>query len=333
MAEPIVILPDPQPSAGTPEELLAVLPHLLGAHPRDMVVIAGLALAGDGGQQLASAAAYTVTPDLSGDVAATVTADHVQHAVTVLPRHGADRIAAVAYLSADRAAMASRLVGHYAAGAGLTVLGQFGADRDVYWYPDHPDIVFPYDADHPVTAPYRARRAPLGDLPSAADLIFRPGDPAYASVQYSAGIARKELAAADGSVPAYLTGTEAITAALAAQRDGRSLSDLETARLAVLLDEDPRLVEIARDMIAAAGRDDTAHLDLWQFVTCLSPDAFAAAPATLMAYAAFRYGNPLLADAALHRVSRDAIEYLPADTLHAQLSYGIPAAFTTGARP
>jgi hypothetical protein len=80
----------------------------------------------------------------------------------------------------------------------------------------------------------------------------------------------------------------------------------------------------------ARGRLDPAHrradLKLWTDLTRLAAPGYEAAPATLLAHAAWRAGNGALANVALDRALADDPGYPLACALHRVLALGAPPA-------
>jgi hypothetical protein len=101
----------------------------------------------------------------------------------------------------------------------------------------------------------------------------------------------------------------------------RPLSDAEVARLSAWL----RHIEV-RDtawcLLDSAGPDN--HLDLWQQVTGRAAPGYVAAPATLLAFAAWLAGRGALAQCALDRVFDEDPGYSLGCLLADALATGLP---------
>lgn len=315
MHSPVVILPGPRPQADTPEALLAVLPCLLGARPAGMTVITGFA-PGDP-RHAAGVAAYRFGAPRKFDEDV---ADHVQHALTVLPRHGLARFTVAFYLPERDAARAEKITAYYAGMTGFEVT-QLAADGDVYWDPARSDTVFLCDDGHPAASLYQGLRDPLPFPPGCQDLRPSRADALRGKVQaFLSGPAAEDLRGPDGPDIALGLAT-AEAAASAWQADGRIPAG-DIARLLTLL---RGLEDILREQLAAApAADAEQNLDMWEFIAGCAPAGAAAAPATLLAVAALKHGSPLLAAAALSLALADDKHYLPAQVLRDQLAYGVP---------
>jgi hypothetical protein len=122
--------------------------------------------------------------------------------------------------------------------------------------------------------------------------------------------------------PMEIAGGRAVLAAIRAyQADGSITGHDQAAWLLRVLAEDQ-----ARDMawaLTVPGQRE-AHLRLWTDLTRLAPDEYAAAPACLLALAAWQDGNGILASLALDRALAASPGYYLARFLRAALDSGAP---------
>jgi Domain of unknown function (DUF4192) len=130
------------------------------------------------------------------------------------------------------------------------------------------------------------------------------------------------LAAHPSSLPESLllgAGMSAVDAAVATVADGRSVSDEEIAWLALLLINLP-VRDYAWDLVGANVR---LHVELWSEVVRLADPDLAAAPATLLTYAAWRAGEGATTSIALERALAADPNYSMAHLLRQTIEGGI----------
>jgi hypothetical protein len=118
-------------------------------------------------------------------------------------------------------------------------------------------------------------------------------------------------------------GIRALIQAVRRHVDGGRLTDPELGRLTLLMSRvDVRDLCWAR--ITAAGAQLDVHLDLWRDVTRRARVDLAAAPATLLGYAAWRAGNGALARVAIERALDADPAYPMAQLVGEALDRGLP---------
>jgi hypothetical protein len=309
-----------------PVDVLAAVPYLIGYQPTDSVVVLAMR-----GRRLY----FTVRDDLPGPGASP---DGIGAAIDdlrdVVLRQRVSGVLLVAYGPEQRARRV--LFGLRSAfdSAGLAILEMLRADDGRYWSylcgnPDccPPDGV-PYDI-HSSPVPAAATVAGCVAMPDreAYESLVRPEDGpglvAVAEATVRAGDRLLTLVSAGGQPAVLAAGRVAIDDAVAAQLDGGRVEDDDLAWLTVLLTSIP-----VRDMALSAitgppGRLES-HRALWMDVFRRAAPAFAAAPGSLFAFAAWRCGEATLARLALDRVLDVKPGYNLASLLHRIVAAGLP---------
>src|SRR5262245_49415121 len=281
-------------------DLLALVPYVIGFHPAESLVALGV-------RDLR--VVFGVRVDLPGPdepvepvveyVAGVVVRQRV-NAATVIGYGPADRVDRV--LPAARRAMAER---------GLLIHDVLRVDAGRYWSYGcpHPECAgtdgVPFDV---TTSPVTAALAYSGEvaLPDRAALVAMVAPvtgPARESMRDATLRAEQRLLAllAPASSPAVLhrtmltAGDRAVREAMARQRAGKRLTDDEVAWLTLLL--------TSTDVRDAAWRlGDRQHdVALWADVLRRAEPDLVAAPAALLAFAAWQDGNGALAGLAVDR--------------------------------
>lgn len=120
-------------------------------------------------------------------------------------------------------------------------------------------------------------------------------------------------------------GEAAVHAAVRRYADGGRLDDDELAWLTVLLLSVP-----VRDVAWQVATSERPHLDLWRDVTRRCDPELVAAPASLLAFAAWRAGDGVLAMVALERALAEDPSYPMAHLLLEALQRGIPPSALDG---
>ena len=329
--------PEPGPvpvRMGSPGELLAVVPHLLGFVPQASLVVMGTAPPRD-------RIKVTLRYDLPDPPGAGVAADIAAHAVGVVGSQQLTAMTAVGYgaeVLVDPVAYALR---DAARQAGIDLRDVLRVEDGRYWSyacGDEaccPAAGTPFDpaassaaaamtaagisvlADRAEVA---ARVAPVGgstaaSMREATRRAERHASQLLAKVRKSArlGAARQMIAAA---------GLTAVGTMIAAYRGGGSYAtDYQIAWITVAL----RDLRVRDD---AWARMDPAHLDahrrLWIDVTRRAQPGYVAAPAALLAFVAWQAGDGALANVALDRALADEPRYSMALLLRQVITAGAP---------
>lgn len=274
-------------------DLLAVVPYLLGFHPADSVVL--LALRGREiiFQVRADLPDPRDVPDLSSRLAAVVRRQAPTSAIVLGYGSGARLTPLVLGV---RAAVEA---------AGIPVLDALRVEDGRYWsylcaVPSCcPPDGRPYDL---AASPVLAEAVLEGHviLPSRAALERRlvPVDgPDRRAMTLATTRARERLSALGGVRRLVRAGRAAVDDAVRRHRGGVPLSDDEVAWLSLVLVHRP-----VRDRAWASVVDDFAtHMALWTDVLRRCEPQLVVAPATLLAFAAWRAGDGAVASVALSR--------------------------------
>jgi hypothetical protein len=308
---------------GSPLTLLAVVPGLLGFEPADSIVVIGT---GQPGAEVQLTLRYDL-PDPAARRGAAAIADGVTGILTV--QH-ITTAAAVAYGPDSAVAPVADALRARAAEAGIALTEVLRAEGDRYWsYVCSnprccPPEGTPFDlADHPVARAFAAsgRRvlAPAdGDQATAMRLATRKAERQLTTrVGQTTGarhrIARRRLVAA--------VGQPMIVDAISRYRAGDTLGPEPAAWLTVALRE----LRVRDDAWARMLPEyNAAHTRLWSDLTRLAQPGYVAAPASLLAFAAWQAGDGALANIALDRALADDPRYSMARLLRRALDSGAP---------
>jgi len=316
---------------GSADGILAVVPHLLGFHPRDSLVMLGI---GGPHARIRLAFRYDL-PDPPDEELAT---DIAAHATTVLARQKLTMAIAVGYGSGEVVTPVVEVVAHALLKAGVNVQDVLRVHGGRYWSylcgdsdccP--PDGV-PYDlAGHPASAALAAAgltvRADRAELASTIAPVTDAAGPMREAVERTrerAGALIDVGAAAAGGdpfLPIADAGRRSVKQAITRYRRGGALTDDdEIAWLGVTL-ADLRVRDDAWARMDPQFHD--AHLRLWIDLVRRLPADCVAPPAALLAFTAWQAGDGALASVAIERALEADPDYsmalLVADALHAGL--------------
>src|SRR5580704_13838644 len=332
---PDALQPDPvQVRAGSPDSLLAIVPHLLGFVPQASLVVIGMEAPHD---RIKVTLRYDL-PDPSG---AGASADIAAHAVGVIGSQRLATLVAVGYGPGPLVDPVAAALGAAAQRAGIDVLDILRVEDGHYWSylcADEdccPAAGTPFDpgvhsaaaamgsagnqvlADRAAVA---ARVAPLGGIAAesmrqATRRAERHAAQLLAKVRKSSRIgAARRLIAAEG--------LNAVGATIATYRAGGKYStDYQIAWITVAL-RDLRVRDDAWARMDPAHAD--AHRRLWIDVTRRAQPGYVAAPAALLAFVAWQSGDGALANVALDRAVADEPRYSMALLLRQVISAGAP---------
>lgn len=332
----------------SPTDLLALVPCVLGFHPQDSLVL--VVLAAEGGNL--HARVDLVREDVDIDAA-------VESLLPAVRRVGARTVALVAYT--DDCFLAEEAVDELAealAAVDVEVVIALRAEADRWWALGCEDDAYPsegspYDVrEHPITAQsvldgkvtFPSRRA-LADSLIGSDVddieaVAEAADEAMRRFREAAG---QDMLHVDGDVipfPAHATSgarqhlvAEGLWVRDRVRRylDTREpLDSDEAGRLAVAL------VNIAvRDVAwSEMTRENAAsHVELWRDLVRRTPHDLLAAPAALLAFAAWLSGDGALAWCALDRCQEAEPGYSLAGLLTQALVAAIPPSTWTPVPP
>jgi hypothetical protein len=329
--------PEPAPvrvRTGSPGELLAVVPHLLGFVPQASLVVMGTAPPRD-------RVKVTLRYDLPDPPGAGVAADIAAHAVGVVGSQQLTAMTAVGYgpeVLVDPVAYALR---DAALQAGIDLRDVLRVEDRRYWSyacGDEaccPAAGTPFDpaAGSAAAAMTAAGISVLADRTEVAARVAPVGGSSAASMRQATGRAERHasqllakirksarLGAARQMIAA--AGLNAVGAMIAAYRGGGSYAtDYQIAWITVAL----RDMRVRDD---AWARMDPAHLEahrrLWIDVTRRAQPGYVAAPASLLAFVAWQAGDGALANVALDRALADEPRYSMALLLRQVITAGAP---------
>ena len=307
-------------------DMIAAVPYLLGFHPSESVVVVALR-----GRRVVFAARGDLPapgqPAAQRAAAASITA--------VVGRQGAEAATVIGYGPAELVTPAVDAVRDALARAGLRLLDALRVTGGRYWsyLCDNPECCpaagTPFDAAS-TTVAAAATFAGQVALPDRAALVHQIA-PVEGSSRESMGqaTARAEDRLArllDGAPSRDLlggrtqrrAGESAVSEAFDRHRLGAGLTDDEVAWLSLLLTHLP-----VRDHAWERTGIEEWHRALWTDVVRRAEDGLVAAPATLLAGAAWRAGQGALAVAALERALDDRPDYSLALLLEEALRNGI----------
>ncbi|GAA1850425.1 DUF4192 domain-containing protein [Asanoa iriomotensis] len=304
-------------------DLIASVPYLLGFHPTESIVV--IAIVGDRVRFVAR-----------GDLPAAVPPSQIaRRLASLLFRDPVDAIAIIGYGPSTAVTPIAEAVCDALRPTDVTVVDVLRVDEGRYWsyVCANPSCCPPEGKLFDLTttcvgaAAVYAGRVALPDRESVATSIAPVAGAARAAMTEATARADTRLTAlvdaarAAGEIGSTrlrsmaprmvaaavhantrvakalrAAGDEAVDEAVARYRVGRTLSDDEVAWLSVLLVHLP-----ARDHAWEHTTDDEWHVDLWSDVVRRVDPPLAAAPASLLAFAAWRAGYGALATIAVER--------------------------------
>jgi hypothetical protein len=321
---------------GSPAELLAIVPHLLGFMPQASLVVMGT-------EPPRGRVKVTLRYDLPDPPGAGVAADIAAHAVGIVGSQRLTAMTAIGYGTETLVDPVAYALRDAARQAGIELPDVLRVEDGRYWsyacgdeaccpaagMPIDPAASpaaaaiaaagFPVLADRAAVA---AQIAPLGGIAAesmrqATRRAERHAGQLLGKVRKSArlGAARQMIAAA---------GLNAVGALIATYRGGgRYATDYQLAWITVAL----RDLRVRDD---AWARMDPEHLDahrrLWIDVTRRAQPGYVAAPASLLAFVAWQAGDGALANVALDRALADEPQYSMALLLRQVITAGAPPA-------
>jgi hypothetical protein len=307
-----VTYPHPEPQAiRSVADMLAVVPHLLGYHPDDGLIVIATA---DSRLALACRVDLRCDPD---DLAQLLPAlQKVDTTHLILIGYGDDEVVAPA-IDAGREVFGI---------AGLEVFDALRVFQGRYWSylcanPDCcPAQGTPFD---PATNPLALQAivggsSPLPDRRSVAASIDPIGGSERAAMAEATTAARRRLT--DRHV-ALTQGRAALASAAMRYQAGQRYTDEEAAWLSILLTVQP-----VRDHAWATATRQRWHLTLWRDLTRRAEPDLVAAPAALLAVTAWLAGDGSLAHLALDRALSADPHYRMALLIRQALREGIPPA-------
>jgi hypothetical protein len=319
-------------TAGTPEAMLALVPHLLGFYPSQSLVVVGLS-----GKR--HRVRVTFRYDLPESADPEMSADIAEHAASVLRRERIGLAALVGYGSSATVVPALATATDWLTASGIRLAEVLRAEGGRFWSLGCddpaccPDDGRPFDpGSHPVAAAMAAAgQSALPDRAALARTLQPPSGSTTVIRQATRDAERRlcELGSANferqGEDPYQVTarvGGKAVRSAIRRYRDGGAISSPdEIAWLTVLL-ADLRVRDDAWARMTPAHK--SAHLRLWTDVVRGAATEYVPAPAALLAFTAWQSGNGALACVALDRALAARPGYSMALLLEEALQAGLP---------
>ena len=316
-----------------PAGLLALIPHLLGFHPTDSLVIIGM-------RPPSGIVHVTLRYDLPDPADTEAAAQIAWHAARVLAMTQTDKAVAVGY-GPDRLVVpiVDELQAHKTPRLPLTEILRAADGRYWSYLCTEPDCCpaegTPFDlAAAPVAAAFAAEGPVLGSRDELVASVARV-DGKRATMRRAtarAGQRAAELRARPAPTghgistrsEIVLAGLEAVAQAIARYRRGGQLSAGNDAAWLTLVLREPQVRDDAWSRMLPEHR--AAHLRLWRDLTRLAQPGYVAAPASLLALVAWQSGNGALANVALDRALADDPIYQMAMLLRQVIDSGAPPA-------
>jgi uncharacterized protein DUF4192 len=304
---------------GSADGILAVVPHLLGFHPTDSLVMLGI---GGPHARIRLAFRYDL-PDPGEDGLA---ADIAAHAAAVLRRQHLTMAIAVGYGLARTVTPVADVVAPALREAGIAVQDVLRVEGGRYW-----SYVCGDSAGHPASAALAAAGLTVQADRAALAGTVAPVAEAAGSMREAIERARRkagqlidlEMVAAGGDplLPMADAGRRSVKQAIVRYRRGEQVTDHdELAWLGFALAD----LRVRDDAWARMDPQfNAAHQRLWVDLVRHLPRDFIAPPAALLAFTAWQAGDGALASIAIERALEADPEYsmalLVADALHAGL--------------
>jgi hypothetical protein len=332
---PDALQPDPvQVRAGSPDSLLAIVPHLLGFVPQASLIVIGMEAPHD-------RIKVTLRYDLPDPPGAGVSADIAAHAVGVIGSQRLATLVAVGYGPASLVDPVAGALGAAARTAEIDVLDILRAKDGRYWsylcVDEYccPAAGMPFDprAHSAAAAMASAGSQVLADRAAVAARVAPIGGIAAESMRQATRRSERHAAQLLGKVRKSprigaarqliaAEGLNAVGSMIATYRaGGKYTTDYQIAWITVAL-RDLRVRDDAWARMDPAQAD--AHRRLWIDVTRRAQPGYVAAPAALLAFVAWQSGDGALANVALDRAVADEPRYSMALLLRQVISAGAP---------
>lgn len=323
-------MPETRVRLSAPADILAVVPYLLGFHPSDSLVLLGI-----GGPQLRVRLSTRMDlPPVGQDDLVEEAADRF---VQMVAAQSVSQAILVAYGEEPRAGRAAGVVSAALRSQGIKIRETLRADEGRYWSYECTDS----SCCPPEGTPYDISTNPVAAAATVAGCVALPDRETLArSIASLGGITRVSMRRATARAEERLQpsstgsphgpdrgrlleeGRARFSSALSRFREGNSVpSDDDTAALSVALQH----LQVRDEAWLLIDADDRAvHLALWTHVVRRAEERYVAAPASLLAFAAWQDGNGALASIAVDRALDADPEYSMAHLLRGVLDHGIP---------
>jgi hypothetical protein len=316
---------------GSPDGVLAVVPHLLGFHPSRSLVVLGVS---GQGEQVSLAFRY----DLPDPPDAELAVDIAAHACAVLSREAIPAVILVGYGPAD---LVSRAVEPLVAAllhADLEIREVLRAEGGRYWSTlcQDPECCpaegVSFDpCSHPAAT--ALNQAGLGTYPDR-EALARTLDPAPGTARATRQATGRALRRLDKLMTAAQRGGQDPGRALAGAGLGAVRDAILRYRSGAEITDRGRLAFLAVTLADLRVRDDAwarmepehraRHLRLWTDVVTGAAPEFVPAPASLLAFTAWQSGEGALANVAVERALAADPAYSMALLIAEAVGTGLP---------
>jgi hypothetical protein len=324
----------------SPVDVLAAVPYLLGFHPADSVVVLGLR---------ARRLVFHVRGDLpAADASPEQVEADARYVAEVLGRQPVSTVLVVGYGSADRATPMLYALRDMLLAKRIAITEMLRAAGGRYWSyvcasaECCPPEGTPYDVSGSRIAAEAtfAGRVALPDRQALERLLGPPEGNRLVAIERATDRAEQRMSAlldrvsdADAASELLLsTGNRAVSRAIARHAAGSRLTDDEVAELSLLLAA-VGVRDGAWTRISPANADHDLHVRLWTDVVSRAFPDHVAPAASLLAYAAWRAGDGVIAAIAVDRALAADESYGMAQLMAEVLHHAISPSMADGMGP
>ena len=308
----------PDITLDSPQELVAAIPYLVGYVPHNAVVLVGLS------DRLIAVTACAALPTVDDP------ADTIGITDDIVRQHGLNAAVLVGFGSPQRVTRCVDHVRSILAAENVDIIDAIRVTDDRFWsyLCQRPSCCPPegtsVSGDPAIAAAFTLAGAQALPDRDAVIAAFAPVDPSRRDAATTA-IRRVEadLAADDGLLPQRMILRAEATSTLIALRETKHLPPPDhIATLAVALTDS----EVSADAIAFIDNEPRADtVDLWLWMLRHLDPPYSAMPAALLAYAAWRAGNGVIANEAAERAVSADPDCELAITMSRALAAGLPS--------
>jgi Domain of unknown function (DUF4192) len=320
---------------GSPDGVLAVVPHLLGFHPSSSIVVLGI-----GGPRAQVRLAFRY--DLPDPPDASLSDEIAAHASTVLTHQHLGTAIVIGYGPGPLVTPVADRLRIAMSSAGLALHDLLRVEDGRYWsylcddprccpadgvpfeVRTHPAAMALNDAGLTVLPDRASLAGTLAPLPGAAASMSRATDRALRRAEELICEAISLPGGGDAMRLVTDTGRRAVQAAITVYRGGGEITDHDQiAWLALTLAD----LRVRDDAWARMDPEFTeAHRRLWTDVVRHAPARYVPAPAALLAFTAWQSGDGALAAMAIERALEADPDYSMALLLGEAIQAGLPPA-------
>ncbi len=301
---------------GSPADVVSAIPYLIGFHPAESIVVLGC-----------GAETYAVRLDLTAEEPL------IEHIAALVARRGSPDVIVAGYGPAERVTPAVERVRSHLAGHGVRLREALRVEESRYWSflcadPSccPPEGTYVDVGASPIAA--EATASGLVALPDRRDLerLIEPshGEGMRAATERAEGRLANWARTSVNAIPGRMIDEGVPLVLMLIERARAGLgppTDDETAWLGILLTSlrvrDEAWVRMDEESLRA-------HMTLWQNVLRRVAEPYVAAPACLLAFAAWRAGEGALANITLDRALSADPYYSMARLLHELFISGLP---------